>query len=179
MNDPEISLTFLRERLARGKSCTVMLEGPSMQPLIPSGALLTVAPVHLPEIEAGDILLVLRKGELITHRVVKILTDGNPKKFILKGDANLRCDPGVGALDLVGKVTGVETQPLDRLQPKAAARQAAAISYWQALLYETAADSRMGRLVARALRNRPGLRGRLQQACAAPNRWWLRRRLKT
>ena len=59
----------------------------SMEPNIPTGSLVLVAPQQT--YKNGDVISFNQDGQLvITHRVVKIVSEGAEKQYITKGDAN-------------------------------------------------------------------------------------------
>ena len=62
----------------------------SMQPEIPVGSLVLVAPCSSEELDAGDIIMYRSGGSDITHRVVS--NDVQERTLITKGDANERED---------------------------------------------------------------------------------------
>ena len=84
----------------------------SMEPEIPTGALLVCKDVDIKYIEAGDIVCFKSKdrymeGSIITHRVYDIKLDNNGEiNLITKGDANIAIDGyTTTAKNFVGKVT--------------------------------------------------------------------------
>lgn len=67
----------------------------SMEPEIPTGALVIDVPVAVEEIAAGDVVTVYSDlaENLVTHRVEAIAVDGDHATLTLKGDANPISDP--------------------------------------------------------------------------------------
>ncbi|AXA96640.1 signal peptidase I [Microbacterium sp. PM5] len=72
----------------------VVISG-SMEPALPVGSLLLVAPTAADEIRPGDIVTVDRPGGrgLVTHRVVTTSVVDGRATVELKGDANATVDP--------------------------------------------------------------------------------------
>ena len=68
----------------------------SMEPAIPTGALVVLAEVDAEEIEVGDVITFDRPDGAtgrVTHRVVDVVGDGGGRAFLTKGDANDVPDP--------------------------------------------------------------------------------------
>jgi hypothetical protein len=81
--------------------------GPSMNPSLRAGDLLTVAPCGDRGVRRGDVVIFRPPGEdrLIAHRIV--LTAGN--KLLARGDNNNRADPWIlRPEDILGRVVLVE-----------------------------------------------------------------------
>jgi signal peptidase I len=76
----------------------------SMSPFIKIGDFVVVEKFSSQDYERGDIVVIDRKGEFITHRFIKSRED----KFYTKGDRFHRLDEPVPADDLVGKVIEIE-----------------------------------------------------------------------
>lgn len=85
----------------------------SMEPEIPTGALILVKTCEASEVAEGDVISFYSRdvsiaGQINTHRVVGIEFDGVQYQFETKGDANLNADAfAVYGEDLIGKVVGV------------------------------------------------------------------------
>ncbi|WP_084102721.1 signal peptidase I [Demequina sp. NBRC 110051] len=67
----------------------------SMEPEIPTGALIVDRPLDVAEVAVGDIVSLPSTvtGELVTHRVVEIASHGDAVALTLRGDANPVDDP--------------------------------------------------------------------------------------
>ena len=83
----------------------------SMEPTIPTGALLLMKHVDMSEIEVGDIICFKAQesaifGKMMTHRVMEMLpTKDGGVMFLTKGDANIALDGYlVTATNFVGEV---------------------------------------------------------------------------
>ncbi len=85
----------------------------SMEPEIPTGALILVKTCEASDIAEGDVISFYSRdvsiaGQINTHRVVGIEFDGVQYQFETKGDANLNADSfAVYGDDVIGKVVGV------------------------------------------------------------------------
>ena len=86
---------------------TIIVGGGSMEPAVPIGAAIVVAPVAAADLHVGDVVS-LRAGKdraLFTHRIVEILQRADGTWVRTKGDANASPDPTpVPAGDIVGRV---------------------------------------------------------------------------
>jgi signal peptidase len=79
----------------------------SMEPAIPTGSMLVVAPAAPDAIKVGDTILYWPPGGSgrVTHRVVDVDTTGREPVFFTQGDANTARDPySVPAGNVIGKV---------------------------------------------------------------------------
>jgi len=110
--------TLITDCLKNGRAVRFRAPGRSMHPTIRENEAVVVAPVALPFLSIGDIVL-SRCGEKITaHRLVWIdaqaaATDipagpENRPVFVLRGDACTACDSPVPAEQILGKVVAVE-----------------------------------------------------------------------
>ena len=83
----------------------------SMEPTIPTGAMVLVRDVKAPEIRVGDVLAVERPDHTrVTHRVVSVEHTGATASLVLKGDANKDADPEPVAVAHAGRL--VTTLPV-------------------------------------------------------------------
>ena len=82
----------------------LIVTGSSMEPAIPLGSLVYVAPCTFQELEVGDcVSWQMNESTICTHRVVHI--DAATQTLSTKGDANDACDVGtVDAQAVLGKV---------------------------------------------------------------------------
>lgn len=93
-----------------GKSAFRVITG-SMEPTIPVGALLISSDTDISQVEEGDIICYTSQskemlGQVITHRVVQVLTDGRGRIALeTRGDANTVSDGYLVTEDnYIGKV---------------------------------------------------------------------------
>jgi len=86
---------------------TIIVGGGSMEPAVPIGAAIVVAPVAAADLHVGDVVS-LRAGKdraLFTHRIVEVLQRADGTWVRTKGDANANPDPTpVPARDIEGRV---------------------------------------------------------------------------
>lgn len=98
----------------------------SMAPLICPGAQIMVSKASAEQVRSGDIVLFNRNGELIVHRVIKILSTNAGIRFVEKGDSARVCGL-LSSDDIIGRVTTVKSRgkifylnsPLSRLTSRA------------------------------------------------------------
>src|SRR5258706_1650354 len=78
----------------------------SMAPALPVGALVVVERTRLEDLVPGEIVTVrLKSGDLLTHRLGRVVGTNDGPALVLKGDANDAADPlPVPASSLVGEV---------------------------------------------------------------------------
>jgi signal peptidase len=80
----------------------------SMEPGLPPGTLVVVAPVEPEDIRIGDVITYqIESGQpaVVTHRVTEVVTStAGESTFILQGDNNAEPDPPVMAIQLQGKL---------------------------------------------------------------------------
>ncbi len=84
---------------------TVLSE--SMTPTIPVGSLIVSKNVHINEVKAGDVVVANYAGEIVSHRVISVLGDGQSAQLQTKGDANDSPDQELlSAVELKEQVVG-------------------------------------------------------------------------
>jgi signal peptidase len=85
---------------------TFIIQGSSMQPAIPFGSLIVVAPVSPDAVRVGDVVTIRAdNGVVISHRVTRTLDLGGERSFEIRGDANPTPDPVlVPERALIGRV---------------------------------------------------------------------------
>ena len=82
----------------------------SMEPTIPTGAVVAVRPAGAADIQVGDIITYHGNGtgEVITHRVVYWAGERAERTYLTKGDANSSADPSrVPVPAVIGQVVYV------------------------------------------------------------------------
>lgn len=104
---------LLFELLNEGKKVRFRAKGWSMYPSIRDGELVTVTPVGLGDIKAGDVLAYQNKKtkKIVVHRLINIRRPNTGPSAILlfAGDSSLCYDaPVYGSDYLLGKVIAVE-----------------------------------------------------------------------
>ena len=78
-------LIFLRPAELGGDTYFMVAYGGSMQPAINVGDMAIVKRVDPSQIHVGDMLIFHQSRQVVTHRVVEVLPNGD---FVTKGDAN-------------------------------------------------------------------------------------------
>lgn len=99
----EVTADLLRQTLAITGSCTAEVVSRSMAPTIWPGDVISLEPAAAGDVRVGDIVVADSGDALVTHRVVRILSDG----FLCKGDNNVCSDEKLGWGALVGRVRQV------------------------------------------------------------------------
>lgn len=95
--------------LSLGKSLRFRARGYSMHPLVRDGDLLLVRPVSARAVYRGDLVLCRNaRGEMIVHRMVRRLGQGDSLRFELRGDRLAGPDEAVPAPEIFGRVSSVE-----------------------------------------------------------------------
>ena len=91
--------------LAFGLKPQIVVSG-SMEPTIPTGALLMAKEVSAAEVAVGDIVTVQRPNDagLVTHRVTSIEQQFKNWEITMRGDANAADDPQPYTVRTVGKI---------------------------------------------------------------------------
>ena len=87
----------------------------SMRPLLRPGDGVLVQPIEPVAGRMGDILVVQRGAELITHRLIDVTGEG----WVLRGDNAILADAPVASSDCIGRVIAIErgARRLDLTQP--------------------------------------------------------------
>jgi signal peptidase len=95
-------LVFLRPAQLGGDTYFMVAYGGSMQPAINIGDIAIIKRVDPSQIHVGDMLTFHQSRQIVTHRVVEVLPNGD---FITKGDANNAPDTEpVPKSNVIGKV---------------------------------------------------------------------------
>lgn len=135
---------------AAGLSVYIVTSG-SMEPSVPMGALVLVAPEPAGDVGVGDVITFVLPDRVVTHRVVAIEPSDSGPVFVTRGDANPAPDPA--RLEVRG-VVGVPRLVVPDLGFVVAYAQ----SYWRILVLAVIAWSLV--VEARSLRHEVGpLRG--------------------
>ncbi|HPH98035.1 MAG TPA: S26 family signal peptidase [Anaerolineaceae bacterium] len=106
---------LLIHAIQAGQPVRLRVTGTSMQPLLRPGDFITVAPVENAALHPGEILLLRREHDFVTHRLLFCL----PQGLFTKGDACLRPDPLFDRAQVLGRAVsrdrGGETAALETL----------------------------------------------------------------
>lgn len=98
-----LSTSIIRELKDR-KHFSLFAEGQSMSPILRFGDLVFYKKIPFPKIKLGDLMIVERRSELFTHRVIYRTKDC----LITKGDNNIKSDGKIYPKHLIAKVEKVE-----------------------------------------------------------------------
>ncbi|MEN6393992.1 MAG: S24/S26 family peptidase [Anaerolineaceae bacterium] len=80
--------------------------GSSMDPFLKMGDEIYVKQMPVNSLVLGDVVVVLRENDVVTHRLIRIKDDA----YYCKGDNSHIPDPAVGAEQIFGKVTAIERE---------------------------------------------------------------------
>lgn len=77
---------------------THYVQSGSMRPGLPVGALAFYRPAAASDLHAGDVIVFRRPGshsgkDLVTHRILRVESSPEGRRFATKGDANSQADP--------------------------------------------------------------------------------------
>lgn len=103
---PETLKAALEMWRQSGESHYLPLRGTSMLPLLRDGDQVLVSH-HLGNLQRGDIVVFHRAGELLAHRVLRVLVDDGRKALITKGDHVFEPDPTIAQEELIGRVLAI------------------------------------------------------------------------
>lgn len=100
----ETALELSADALASGEGLRLRVNGLSMRPLLQPEDVIWVEAVAEQDLDIGDIVLVRRPADFVTHRLVERTSQG----WIAKGDNLPMPDPPVAGTDILGRVTALE-----------------------------------------------------------------------
>ena len=89
-----------------GQRLKLEVISPSMLPILRPGDKIVVQNTGAESLEIGDVVIALRKGEFITHRLVGL----GSKEYYTKGDNARYLDPPVKLESILGKVIAIERE---------------------------------------------------------------------
>jgi signal peptidase I len=97
------------EVLRAGKALRFEARGGSMQPLIRDGDVLLVEPVAASAVKVGDMVLCTAgPGRVLVHRVIRVRTTGDGRRFTMQGDALPHPDGEIAEAQVYGRAVGIE-----------------------------------------------------------------------
>jgi signal peptidase I len=100
----QLALELSQGELAIDGLLRLRVNGDSMAPFLQPGDSVLVAAVAPALIERGDLILLRRAGEVVTHRVVAKSRDS----WRTKGDNRHQLDPAIGCQEILGRVVAIE-----------------------------------------------------------------------
>ena len=75
-----------------------------MSPLLRTGDSIYVEPINAKDLSAGDILVYKTQGNMVAHRLIRILRSNGKFMFRTKGDTFSSADSLIREADLIGRV---------------------------------------------------------------------------
>jgi protein involved in polysaccharide export with SLBB domain len=100
INYPDVAESILRNNI----NMKVPVTGDSMSPLLRTGDSIYVEPVKAKDLSAGDILVYKTEGNMVAHRLIRILRSNGKFMFLTKGDTFSSADSLLKESDLIGRV---------------------------------------------------------------------------
>lgn len=104
-----IDYAHLAQSILHGNtSIKLPVRGDSMSPLLRTGDTICVEPVTAESASVGDILVYKSEGNMVAHRLVRILRRNSRCVFLTKGDTFPHIDRPLNESELIGRVCAVE-----------------------------------------------------------------------
>ena len=97
---PDVAESIIRNNI----NMKVPVTGDSMSPLLRTGDSIYVEPVKAEDLSAGDILVYKTQGNMVAHRLIRILRSNGKFMFLTKGDTFSSADSLLKESDLIGRV---------------------------------------------------------------------------
>jgi len=125
----ELACGLAEEVVRKFGEVRLRVSGTSMVPSILPGDLVSIQKASLPDISAGEIVVYLRKGRFVVHRVVDRNAAGtadHPEgpRLITRGDRLRQDDAPVTELELLGRVVSIERDDRKVALPAAGSNRA-------------------------------------------------------
>ena len=102
----DVARDLARELSESGQRLKLEVISPSMLPMLRPGDKIVVQNTGAESLEIGDVVIALRKGEFITHRLVGL----GSKDCYTKGDNACYLDSPVKLESILGKVIAIERE---------------------------------------------------------------------
>jgi len=102
-----IGCNLVADSLCTGHEVRIRVNGTSMLASIWPGDVLTVQPLRDATAVYGQVVVFMRDGRLLAHRVVGKLESVGGTRLITQGDAQNDCDPSVAASEILGTVASI------------------------------------------------------------------------
>ena len=90
--------------LAEGKEVRLRVDGTSMLPSLKPGDVVVLKPVEPEQLQKGDLVVVRREHDLVTHRLI----GQQAGQWLIKGDNCRYPDPPAAEMMILGKVIAIE-----------------------------------------------------------------------
>jgi polysaccharide export outer membrane protein len=97
---PDVAESILRNNI----NMKIPVTGDSMSPVLRTGDSIYVEPVTAEDLSAGDILVYKTEGNMVAHRLIRILRSNGKFMFLTKGDTFSSADRLLKESDLIGRV---------------------------------------------------------------------------
>jgi signal peptidase I len=94
--------------LKNSTNITLPVAGDSMSPVLRTGDIIYVEPVTTKSLSVGDILVYKTEGNMVAHRLVRILRNDSISMLLTKGDTFSHIDSPLRESDLIGRVYAVQ-----------------------------------------------------------------------
>lgn len=99
---------LVREAVRKFGRIRLRVTGASMLPAMRPGDLITLESAEVEEISHGEIVVFVRSGRLVCHRVTATAGKAREPLLATRGDRARRDDPLVSGSELLGRVTQIE-----------------------------------------------------------------------
>jgi len=96
--------SLIETELTIGDQIQFNVTSNSMQPVINIGDSIVMEVIPGKDVKIGDIIVIKRVDDFLSHRVISITKDG----WVTKGDNNILLDPPVQSKNLIGRVRMVK-----------------------------------------------------------------------
>jgi len=100
-------LQLAAEVLRSRGAIRLQAQGSSMIPTIWPGEILSIESRSYGEVDAGDVVLIMRDGRCFAHRLIEKRAMPGEMVFITRGDALPKNDPPAAETEFLGKVVGI------------------------------------------------------------------------
>ncbi|MCP5097669.1 MAG: S26 family signal peptidase [Chloroflexi bacterium] len=104
--ETSLSVRLLQKTLAQGQYVTIKVNGRSMSPLLQLNDLIVLEPIHIDNLNKGDIVTIISQGQLLTHRFYSFCNSPEhlATQLCTRGDRSKQDDPTFPSHHLVGRV---------------------------------------------------------------------------
>jgi signal peptidase I len=107
--DSERLLAFSGLLSKSSREFEFLLQGKSMEPLMPDGSKIRVRLAADDQFMVGQVLTYVRKDRVVAHRLVRSMKSWGHRYLITRGDSTVCCDLPILATSVLGLVTGFST----------------------------------------------------------------------
>jgi signal peptidase I len=137
---PQAVAALLRENLAKGNHPRLKVISGSMAPTLRPGDNVVVESIHTVDLRIGDILVIQRQSDMLTHRLVAF----HPAGCYTKGDHTAILDPLVSTESILGRVAIIERdQKSYDLTQNTINTILGKLGWWEANLYKISPAARL------------------------------------